>query len=94
MPITLHLSAPLRSLAGGQATLTVEGKTVGAALTAAVVRFPGLGPALYDRAGTLRSELRVYLGDSEAHALEGADTPLPEGATLTVVAPQAAGLGG
>ena len=94
MPITLHLSAPLRPLAAGQATLTVEGKTVGAALTAAVVRFPGLGPALYDRAGALRSELRVYLGDSEVHALQGAATPVREGEVLTLVVPQAAGLGG
>lgn len=91
MSITIRLTSPLRPLAEGKERLNVAGETVGEALEAAVGQCPGLGARVFDRAGALRSELRVYVNDEALRVHQGLETPVAEGDVVTLVAPLAAG---
>ncbi len=91
MPIALRLTSPLRPLAEGKYTLCVPATTAGEALEAAVSAHPSLLPALFDRTGALRSELRVYLNNDDLRVHQGLETLVAEGDELTLIAPLAAG---
>lgn len=56
---TVRLRAPLAALAGGAATIPVEGATVGAALLALEALHPGLVGWILDEHGRLREHVNV-----------------------------------
>ena len=82
---TIHIPTPLRKFTGGQAAVSVEGHTVGDALTHLTTQFPALKQHLYTDQGTLRSFINLYLGDEDIRYLEGEKTPLDQQATLSIV---------
>nr|MBX2798993.1 ThiF family adenylyltransferase [Myxococcales bacterium] len=81
---TIHLPGPLRPYTDQQATVEVEGTTVGDALKALTATFPGLAPHLRDDSGTLRSFVNVYLGDEDIRHLDGEATVV-DGQAITIV---------
>ena len=83
---------PLRKYTDGQARVEVEAGTVGEALAALAARYPTLEKQLYDDAGALRSFVNVYLGDEDVRYLDGPETPLDAGATLSIVPSIAGGI--
>jgi molybdopterin converting factor small subunit len=82
---TIRIPGPLRSIAGGESDVAVEAATVGGALTALVRRHPGLHRHLRTEGGALREHVNVYLNEDDIRTLDGEDTALDEGDTLTVV---------
>ncbi|MDX1547422.1 MAG: MoaD/ThiS family protein [Rhodothermales bacterium] len=82
---TIRIPTPLRGYTGGQAAVPAEGATVGAALDALARRFPSVQPHLFDDAGHLRAFVNVYLGDEDIRYLHGMETPLTDGAELSLV---------
>ncbi|HEY3396846.1 MAG TPA: MoaD/ThiS family protein [Armatimonadota bacterium] len=94
MSLTIHLSAPLRPFAEGQATVSAAGDTVGEALAALVAAYPDLGDQLFDPQGALLSEPALYLNDDPLRLQEGLGTLVEDGDQLTLIAPLAAGLSG
>jgi molybdopterin synthase sulfur carrier subunit len=82
---TIHIPTPLRAYTGNQATVTVEGGTVGEALDALCKAHGGLAKHLRDDSGKLRSFVNVYLGDEDIRFLQKEATPLPAGAEITIV---------
>ena len=92
MPITVMIPTALRSYADGQASIACTGATVGAALGSLTDQHPGLANHLRDKAGKLRSFVNVYLDDEDVRYIDGEDTAVPDGATLTIVPSIAGGL--
>jgi adenylyltransferase/sulfurtransferase len=88
---TLELPASLRALAGNRATLTVEARTVGEALTAAVAQAPALRDALFTEAGGLKRTVNVFVGDDDLRELQGLQTALGPKAVVTLVTALAGG---
>ena len=81
----IRIPTPLRRYTDEQATVTVPGATVGEALHNLADRYPVLKQQLYTDDGTLRSFVNVYLGDEDIRSLDRENTPLKNGAELSIV---------
>ena len=81
----IHIPTPLRAYTGNQASVAVEGATVGDALAQLVHHHPNLKNHLYNEEGRLRSFVNVFLGDEDIRYLDREATPLPDDAELSIV---------
>ncbi len=89
--VIIRIPTQLRSLTGGNSTVNVEGETVGLALKALDVAHPGFGERIFDDAGGIRRFVNVFLGDEDVRFLNGAETVVPSGQTLSIVPAVAGG---
>ena len=64
----------LRAEAGGVATVTVEGETVGEVIDGLVTRHPGLRGRLMTPEGELHRFVNLYLNGEDVRYLAGLDT--------------------
>ncbi len=85
MPITILIPTPLRQFTGGKSEVEVTGNNVGEALNALTTEFAELRKHLYTEQDALRNFINVYLGDEDIRYLDGADTPVADNETLTIV---------
>jgi molybdopterin converting factor small subunit len=58
---------------------------VGGLLRALVEQHPALGKHLYSDAGKLRTFVNIYVGDEDIRYLDGEDTPLRDGETVSII---------
>ena len=91
MSVTVRIPTQLRSLTGGAGEVATEGSTVGEVLKALDARYPGLAGRLFDDQGRLRRFVNVFLADEDVRFLEGLDTPVGDGQTLSIVPAVAGG---
>lgn len=91
MSITVRVPTQLRNITAGKGELEAEGSTVGEVLKALDAEFPGLGERLFDESGRLRRFVNVFLDDEDVRFLQGLETPVPDGRTLSVVPAVAGG---
>ncbi len=91
MIITVRIPTQLRQLTGGQGEIPVEAVTVGDALRALDGTNPGFGERIFDEGGALRRFVNVFLAEEDVRFLSGLDTPLTEGAVLSIVPAVAGG---
>jgi len=92
MSVSVVIPTPLRQYSGGQKSVEVTGATVGQALDALTTAHPDLKRHLFSEDGKLRSFVNVYLGDEDVRFLKQDETPLTDGATLSIVPSVAGGL--
>jgi molybdopterin converting factor small subunit len=90
MAVTVKLPTQLRAAAGGQASATVEGTTVGEALESLFAEHGELRSRLMQD-GDLRRFVNVYLDDEDVRTLDGLSTPVREGGQLTILPAVAGG---
>jgi molybdopterin synthase sulfur carrier subunit len=91
MAVEIKLPTVLRTIADGQATVSVDGATVGEVFTTLVDRYPGLRANLLDDAGGLHKFVNVYKDDDDIRYLDGLDTKLADGDVLTILPAVAGG---
>ena len=91
MSVTVRIPTQLRPLAGGAGEVAVDGSTVGDALKALDAAHPGFGERLFDEAGKLRRFVNVFVADEDIRFLQGLDTSLADGQTLSIVPAVAGG---
>ncbi len=91
MSLTVRIPTQLRTLTGGAGEVEMEGATVGDALKALDAAHPGLAERLFDDSGGLRRFVNVFLADEDVRFLEGLDTPVADGQTLSIVPAVAGG---
>jgi molybdopterin converting factor small subunit len=91
MAITVKLPTQLRDAAGGATSAEVAGSTVGEALAALYAAHSELRSRMADDAGGLRRFVNVYLAGEDIRFLDGLDTPVADGAELTVLPAVAGG---
>jgi sulfur-carrier protein len=89
--VTVRVPAQLRTLTGGAAQVSVEGSTVGEALKGLDAAHPGFGDRLFDEGGALRRFVNVFLADEDVRFLDGLDTVVDDGQTLSIVPAVAGG---
>ena len=82
---TILIPTALRPYTDNQASVSVDGATVGDALNSLTTNHPKLARHLRDKNGKLRSFVNVYLGDEDIRFLQKEETPLPEDGELTIV---------
>ncbi len=82
---------PLRPATGGESEVSVEGGTVSEVLDALFERFGELRERISDDQGSLRRFVNVYVSGEDIRFLEGLDTPVADGAELTILPAVAGG---
>jgi sulfur-carrier protein len=91
MAAVVRIPTQLRPLAGGTSEVRAEGATVAEVLKALEVSYPGFADRLFDDTGRLRRFINVFLAEEDIRFLDGVDTPVPDGATLSIVPAVAGG---
>jgi sulfur-carrier protein len=91
MSVIVRLPSQLRSLVGGAGEVPVEAGTVREAIVAVDVAYPGLGARVLDDDGALRRFVNVFVADEDVRFLNGLDTILVAGQTVSLVPAVAGG---
>ena len=91
MSVTVRLPSQLRALAGGVAEVPVDATTVREAIVALEALHPGIGGRVLDDHGALRRFVNVFVADEDVRFLDGLDTVLEPGQTVSLVPAVAGG---
>lgn len=89
--VTVRIPTPLRAFTDGMAEVGAAGVTVGEVLANLTRSHPGLGEHLLGRDGQLRSFVNVYVGSDSVRSLGGLETPVADGAVLSIIPAVAGG---
>jgi molybdopterin/thiamine biosynthesis adenylyltransferase/rhodanese-related sulfurtransferase/molybdopterin converting factor small subunit len=92
MPVKIVIPTPLQRYTMNHEEVEVGGATVASALRHLVENYPDMGKHLFSEDGTLRHFVNVYVNDEDSRHLEGDNTPVKDGDTLTIVPSIAGGL--
>ena len=90
MSVTVKLPTQLRDAAGGNASVAVEGGTVGEALNALFEVHGELRERLFQD-GELRRFVNVFVAGEDVRYLDGLETAVPAGGELTILPAVAGG---
>lgn len=93
MSVTIRIPTPLRPYTGGSREVSAQPGDVAGVLAGLAQTYPDLKRHLFNEQGTLRSFVNVYLGDEDVRFLQGPQTSVPDGATLSIVPSVAGGSG-
>ena len=91
MAITIKLPTQLRDAAANQTEAQVDGATVGEALDSLYAQHGELRQRIADDGGGLRRFVNVYLGGEDIRFLDGLETPIEDGAEVTILPAVAGG---
>jgi len=91
MAVTVRIPSQLRELSGGASEVSTEGGTVAAVLAGLEAAHPGFRERLFDDKGELRRFVNVFVADEDIRFLEGIDTEVAPGATVSIVPAVAGG---
>ena len=83
--ITIYLPAPLRPYCAGATQLSIEARTVRAALEELERTQSALYRNICDETGTVRRHLNVFVNADNMRDLDGVDTTLTAGDEVTIV---------
>ena len=89
--MTVRIPTTLRSLTAGESKVQTTGATVKEALDNLEAAYPGFSERLLEDDGSLRRFVNIFLADDDIRFLQGLDTAIPEGSTLSIVPAVAGG---
>lgn len=91
MAIEVRVPTILRTHTDGAKTVASSGKTLGELVANLDEKHPGIGSRIVED-GKLRRFINVYLNDEDVRFLDGIDTSLNDGDTVTVLPAVAGGM--
>jgi 2-polyprenyl-6-methoxyphenol hydroxylase-like FAD-dependent oxidoreductase/molybdopterin converting factor small subunit len=91
MAVTVRIPTTLRPLSGGNATVEIEAGTLGEVLARLDAAHPGFHDRLFDDAGAQRRFVNLFVADDDVRYLQGLDTPVPDGETVSIIPAVAGG---
>ena len=91
MSVSVRIPTTLRTLTGGQSEVSLDGTNVRDVLTNLDGAHPGFADRLLDDDGNLRRFVNVFVADDDIRFLEGLDTPVPDGAEVSIIPAVAGG---
>jgi len=91
MAVKVRVPTTLRTLTGGKSEVEVDGETVRQVISALDGAHPGFTDRLLDDEGKLRRFVNVFVADDDVRFLEGLDTKVPDGETVSIVPAVAGG---
>ncbi|MFN2489471.1 MAG: ubiquitin-like small modifier protein 1 [Actinomycetota bacterium] len=87
----VRIPTQLRALTGGATEVVASGSTVLEVIDDLDRRHPGLRERVLDDSATVRRFLNVYVNEEDVRFLDGLDTPVPDGARLSIIPAVAGG---
>ena len=91
MAVEVRLPTVLRTHAGGASVVSVDGATVQEVLAKLVAEYPGLTGQVVQDDGSLHKFVNIYVNDDDVRYLDGVDTPVPDGAEVSILPAVAGG---
>ena len=91
MSVTIRIPTQLRELSGGASEVEIEGGTVKELLAGLDAAHPGFAGRLHDDTGGLRRFVNIFVADEDIRFLDGIDTPVPDGQTISIIPAVAGG---
>ena len=85
MSVTVRIPTPLRKFTNDLAEVEVEGATVGAAIDDLEAKHAGIKERMVDESGAIRRFVNVYVNDEDIRFLDGPDTSVKDGDSVTIV---------
>jgi molybdopterin synthase sulfur carrier subunit len=81
----------MRPLTGGDKQVSVESGTLSDIVTELEAAHPGLGDRLIDEDGALRKFVNIFVDDDDVRYLDGLDTKVADGITVSIIPAVAGG---
>ncbi len=91
MATTVRIPTVLRAAVGGQATIELDGATVGEVLAKLSADFPSVHDQLFNADDTLHKFLNVYVNDDDVRYIGGLEAALSAGDEVTLLPAVAGG---
>jgi sulfur-carrier protein len=91
MAVSVRIPTQLRELAGGASEVEVDAGSVAEVLAGLEALHPGFAERLHDTDGSLRRFVNVFVADEDIRFLQGVDTAVADGATVSIVPAVAGG---
>ena len=91
MAVTVRIPTTMRPLTGGEKQVPVEPGTVADIVAALEAAHPGMGERLVDEDGVLRKFVNVFVDDDDVRYLDGLDTKVDDGLTVSIIPAVAGG---
>ncbi len=92
MPVKILVPTPMQRYTMNRDEVEVGGATVDHALQHLSENYPDIKKHLFNDDGSLRAFVNVYVNDEDSRHLQGGQTPVQDGDTLTIVPSIAGGL--
>jgi molybdopterin converting factor small subunit len=89
--VEVRLPTVLRSQAGGASSVSVDGATIGDVLGKLVAEYPGISSQVFNLDGSLHKFVNIYVDDDDVRYLQGLDTPVADGAEVSILPAVAGG---
>jgi len=90
MAVTVRIPTTMRPITGGASTVEVEPGTLAAVIKALETAHPGVEERLLED-GALRRFVNVFVDDDDVRYLQGLDTAVPDGQTVSIIPAVAGG---
>ncbi len=91
MAATVRIPTTLRPLSGGASSVQLEGSTLAEVLAGLESAHPGFRDRLLDDSGALRRFVNVFVADDDVRYLQGLETPVKDGDTISIIPAVAGG---
>lgn len=85
MAVHVLIPTPLRKFTQDRETIATEPGTIGTLIADIDRQYPGIAARLTDEAGELRRFVNIYVNEEDIRFLEGKDTPIKEGDSVSIV---------
>jgi molybdopterin synthase sulfur carrier subunit len=91
MPVTVRIPTTMRPISGGAKQVEVEPGTLVEVIDALEQAHPGFRERLLDDDGGLRKFVNVFVDDDDVRYLEGLETKVADGITVSIIPAVAGG---
>jgi MoaD family protein len=89
--VEVRLPTVLRNQADGASVVRVDGATIGEVLGKLVAEYPGMSDQVFQGDGSLHKFVNIYVNDDDVRYLDGLETPVPDGAEVSILPAVAGG---
>ncbi len=91
MSVKVSVPPAMRDLTNGRSQVEVQGQTVAEIFDALEASFPGGKERLCDPNGEIKPHTTVFVNGQDIRRLQGMGTPVPDGATVMIIAAMTGG---
>ena len=88
---TIRIPTPLRKLTNDVDIVRTDAPTLAAAVDGLERDYPGIKERICDETGEIRRFVNIYVNGEDVRFLQGLNTPLPDGADVSIVPAVAGG---
>jgi molybdopterin synthase sulfur carrier subunit len=85
MAVNVRIPTPLRKFTNDQTDVPIEGASVGQVIDNLEASHGGIKEKLVDDDGAIRRFVNIYVNDEDIRFLDGADTEVKDGDSVTIV---------